>query len=804
MPDVKFFILFCASLFLNLFFFSYHFLSTPLPPPRRPRPPGGGLTWTRRAAEEAEAVAAVSCSGHGRAYIDGVSARGHPVCECNTCYAGADCSLLKSNCAADADSGDPLFLEPYWMRHSAKSAVVVSGWHRMSYLTNNGFISVELERHIRALHRAVGNAVEEDKFIVFGSGCTQLINALVYALSPDNATTPASVVATAPYYPLYKAQTNLFDGREYEWKGITSKWINSSVVSTKNFIEFVTSPNNPDGLLHKSVMGVKSVIYDHAYYWPHFSAIPAPADEDVMLFSGSKTSGHASSRWALIKDEKVYDKVVQYMKVNTMGVSRDTQLRVLKLIKVILGEMGGGGDIFEFGYKALKNRWRKLNEIVSWSNRFSLQQIDPQYCTYFSKMRDPSPAAEAEAVAALACSGHGRAFVDGIIVHGFPTCECNACYAGPDCADLIPDCAADADSGDPLFLEPYWRRHAAGSTIVVSGWHRMSYRTTNGYISVELERHIRALHRAVGNAVEEDKFIVFGSGSTQLINALVYALSPDNATSPASVVATAPYYALYKSQTNLFDGREYEWKGITSEWINSSSVSTTNLIEFVTSPNNPDGLLHKSVLGGQSVIYDHAYYWPHFSAIPAPADEDVMLFSGSKTSGHASSRFGWALIKDQKVYEKVVQYMQVNTMGVSRDTQLRVLQLIKVILAEMEGKGDIFEFGYKTLKDRWRKLNEVVSSSNRFSLQQISPQYCTYFQKMRDPSPAYAWVKCEFEEDEDCAEVLKEAGIISRSGTIFEASSGYTRLSLIKTQDDFDLLLQKMVALVSKGGVSSI
>nr|CAD1833929.1 unnamed protein product [Ananas comosus var. bracteatus] len=370
-------------------------------------------------------------------------------------------------------------------------------------------------------------------------------------------------------------------------------------------------------------------------------------------------------------------------------------------------------------------------------------------------------AAEAEAVAALACSGHGRAFVDGIIVHGFPTCECNACYAGPDCADLIPDCAADADSGDPLFLEPYWRRHAAGSAIVVSGWHRMSYRTTNGYISVELERHIRALHRAVGNAVEEDKFIVFGSGSTQLINALVYALSPDNATSPASVVATAPYYALYKSQTNLFDGREYEWKGITSEWINSSSVSTTNFIEFVTSPNNPDGLLHKSVLGGQSVIYDHAYYWPHFSAIPAPADEDVMLFSGSKTSGHASSRFGWALIKDQKVYEKVVQYMQVNTMGVSRDTQLRVLKLIKVILAEMEGKGDIFEFGYKTMKDRWRKLNEV--------------------------------------EDEDCAEVLKEAGIISRTGTIFEASSGYTRLSLIKTQDDFDLLLQKMVALVSKG-----
>ncbi|KAI5312533.1 hypothetical protein L3X38_041706 [Prunus dulcis] len=29
------------------------------------------LNWSRRAAEEAEYVAAISCSGHGRAYMDG-------------------------------------------------------------------------------------------------------------------------------------------------------------------------------------------------------------------------------------------------------------------------------------------------------------------------------------------------------------------------------------------------------------------------------------------------------------------------------------------------------------------------------------------------------------------------------------------------------------------------------------------------------------------------------------------------------------------------------------------------------------
>jgi len=40
------------------------------------------------------------------------------------------------------------------------------------------------------------------------------------------------------------------------------------------------------------------------------------------------------------------------------------------------------------------------------------------------------------------------------------------------------------------------------------------------------------------------------------------------------------------------------------------------------------------------VIADHAYDWPHFTHIAVPADEDVMLFTMSKPSGHAGSRLG--------------------------------------------------------------------------------------------------------------------------------------------------------------------
>ncbi|CAL5386312.1 unnamed protein product [Camellia sinensis] len=132
------------------------------------------LSWSIRAAVEAEDVAAQPCSGHGRAYLDGLVVDGKPVCECNTCFGGPDCSQFSAACSADVDrnvkvalgfelnSGNPLFLEPYWMQHAAKGAVVVAGWHRMSYAFNgHSIISEELEKHIRKLHERVGNAVTE-------------------------------------------------------------------------------------------------------------------------------------------------------------------------------------------------------------------------------------------------------------------------------------------------------------------------------------------------------------------------------------------------------------------------------------------------------------------------------------------------------------------------------------------------------------------------------------------------------------------------------------------------------------------
>ncbi|GJN25317.1 hypothetical protein PR202_gb13131 [Eleusine coracana subsp. coracana] len=391
-------------------------------------------------------------------------------------------------------------------------------------------------------------------------------------------------------------------------------------------------------------------------------------------------------------------------------------------------------------------------------------------------------AKEAEAVAAIACSGHGQVFQDGVAGEGGrPVCECNRCFGGPDCSLRIPNCTADADRYVIVQFPPKLRKFS--------------------FLITKLRRPI--------------VYLVFGTGSTQLINALVHALSsslsPDATSPPVTVVATAPYYPQYRSQTTMFGGRRYRWGGNTALWANATA--RMSFIEFVTSPNNPDTLLQKPILGGASAIVDHAYYWPHITHIPAPADEDVMLFTMSKLSGHAGSRFGWALIRDKNVAKRAYEYVQNSSLGASQDTQLRMLKIVKVILANLRGEEDMLAFGHDVLRTRWRRLSDIVSRSRRISLQEIHPQYCTYFNRhsffSHQSMPehvynyvlvivltAYAWVKCEREEDEDCYQALLRANIITRSGVGNEASSRYTRMSLLKSDDDFDVLMERITDLV--------
>ena len=65
------------------------------------------------------------------------------------------------------------------------------------------------------------------------------------------------------------------------------------------------------------------------------------------------------------------------------------------------------------------------------------------------------------------------------------------------------------------------------------------------------------------------------------------------------------------------------------------------------------------------------------------------------------------MVKDKEVFERMYRHVLLNTLGVSKDSQLRALQLIKVALDRGDGDDGLFGFGFKTLSKRWERLNEA-------------------------------------------------------------------------------------------------
>ena len=91
-------------------------------------------------------------------------------------------------------------------------------------------------------------------------------------------------------------------------------------------LEFITSPNNPDGTLRGPQHRDSLPVYDRAYYWPHFTPVQVlitrrahkyfpvnragvntmhftpvqPLEDDNMMFTLSKLTGEKGAKLSLV------------------------------------------------------------------------------------------------------------------------------------------------------------------------------------------------------------------------------------------------------------------------------------------------------------------------------------------------------------------------------------------------------------------------------------------------------------------------------------------------------------------------
>jgi L-tryptophan--pyruvate aminotransferase len=133
----------------------------------------------------------------------------------------------------------------------------------------------------------------------------------------------------------------------------------------------------------------------------------------------------------------------------------------------------------------------------------------------------------------------------------------------------------------------------------------------------------------------------------------------------------------------------------------------------------------------------------------------------------------WAIVKDAAVAKKMVKFVELNTIGVSQDSQIRATQILKAVIQGCNNYGrqgnrlqlqeadqdsansnaaaaadqmtisqhiqnqNLFHYGHSIMSYRWNRLRAAVasSSSSTFSLLDFSPDQCTFFGKKTTPTP---------------------------------------------------------------------
>lgn len=124
-----------------------------------------------------------------------------------------------------------------------------------------------------------------------------------------------------------------------------------------------------------------------------------------------------------------------------------------------------------------------------------------------------------------------------------------------------------------------------------------------------------------------------------------------------------------------------------------------------------------------------------------------VLLSNKKTKNEKVKKclsfictFRWALVKDKEVAKKMTKFIELNTIGVSKDSQLRAAKILSAVSDSCEQENSkenesFFKFSHKVMANRWKQLREVVHHSELFSLSQFSPAFCNFFNRVLEPQP---------------------------------------------------------------------
>jgi len=383
----------------------------------------------------------------------------------------------------------------------------------------------------------------------------------------------------------------------------------------------------------------------------------------------------------------------------------------------------------------------------------------------------------------VSCSGNGYLYVEDEALGLEPACECLSCYTGANCSVLDDTCVVGVGVVELSALLP-WFANREDVAVNIGPTYHMDYMHSNSLLSEEaasqrvmrtLNETIRGLHADVGNAETDGYQLVIGAGAMQLLSSVTHVLAKRKGMKLFSAV---PYWDVFEQIGNSPDNLTF---------TTDATLDPSNIIEVVTSPNNPNGHTTSAQYPPSTVagtVHDFVYNWPHMTAMTRKHAEDVMVFSLSKLTGYSASRVGWALIKDRDLAEDVSGHIFLNGQGAGVEAQYRAVEVLRSIRRSLKTDDDFFASANETFSKRWQQLKAALDPS-RFTLQDTVE------------GPPFAWVRCH--GTANCAKDFQAAKIGVGAGSDYGGSDAeHVRLTLYQDQSTFDLMVQRIRAMRSE------
>lgn len=315
--------------------------------------------------------------------------------------------------------------------------------------------------------------------------------------------------------------------------------------------------------------------------------------------------------------------------------------------------------------------------------------------------------------------------------------------------------------GDPTFFRSWWKKYDVFPLVNTKDKYLYEYQ--EGELD-ELADLTHKFHR-IFNTDSEKSSIVYGNGSTQVINAILYSISK-KLDRPIIVGYRPPVYMLMHEFLS-----NSKWVNVTFDLLRKDID-----VEIVIDPNNPSGETRKKHSEALYTIYDKAYNWPIYIddvSKTSTNSNDITVFTLSKCLGMGGLRMGWALVNDKDLTAEIRRSLFVIGICPNSFSIEATKYMFKDFIENPKTKETYIEDNTKIIKTR-----RTLLSDNK------------YFDVTNDSGP-YAWIKAK--HDFDISNFLfSKYKIKVYPGTLFASDSRYARFSLICSNSEFNEAVKRL------------